>query len=480
MSFLQKMRDFRSIFRVLPFFVVGMLAVAVCGTAIFALDAYHSWESRTKEAHRSVTGFKLLIAHTHMHEAAFRYELGDPNIAMGELVIRAQRLYWEIQSLETKNYAQSIVASNLSKELARLQGLAAIADQIVSGSAASYPSNFAETLIRERPTVEAIARAVHDENDNLSKAMQDNLKRDAIKLFILTLLFVASFIFLIGIEWSRRKHLLEKTRVLEISEAKLRDLSFYRQQFLANMSHEFRTPLNAIQGFSEAILIQKDTIKREQILEYVDIVHRSAKDLGNLTEDVLDLSKIDAGKFDIYREDVDFTQLIDDAIVQFQAIADQREIKITKLIEADWLVDCDRMAIKRCITNVIGNAMKFSETNDTILVNAYLRDNRVMVVEIRDEGCGIPERDLQSIWMVYARSSLTRKSDREGAGLGLALVKALMDEHNGFVELQSRVGIGTSVRLCFPLSMIVATSKGGKPERFRRSTDINTVTKRSA
>ncbi len=480
MSFLQKMHDFRSIFRLLPFFVVGILALAVCGTALFAIDAYHSWEESSQGDYRSATGFKLLIAHTHMHEAAFRYELGDRRIPMSELIIRAQGLYWEIQSLEAENYAQSIIEANLSQELARLQGLAIVADQIVSGSVGSYPSNFAETLIRERPTVEAIAKAVHDENDNLSQNMQENLKSDAIKLFILSLLFIASFIFLIGVEWSRRKHLLEKTRVLEISEAKLRDLSFYRQQFLANMSHEFRTPLNAIQGFSEAILIQKDTIKRDRILEYVDIVHRSAKDLGNLTEDVLDLSKIDAGKFDIYREDVDFTHLIDDAVVQFQAIADQREIKITKTVEADWLVDCDRMAIKRCITNVIGNSMKFSETNDTIVVHAYLRDKRVMVVEIRDEGCGIPERDLQSIWMVYARSSLTRKSDREGAGLGLALVKALMDEHNGFVELQSRVGVGTSVRLCFPISMIVATSRSAQTGRLRKAPEMITPSRQSA
>jgi len=117
--------------------------------------------------------------------------------------------------------------------------------------------------------------------------------------------------------------------------------------------------------------------------------------------------------------------------------------------------------VKRCITNVLSNALKFSDKGGAIYVDAYLRDRRLLVVEVRDVGCGIPERDLQSIWMVYARSSLTRKSDREGAGLGLAMVKALMDAHNGFVELQSREGVGTSVRMCFPLSMVVATQWRG-------------------
>ena len=224
------------------------------------------------------------------------------------------------------------------------------------------------------------------------------------------------------------------------------------------MSHEFRTPLNAIQGFSEAIIYQKDTIKTEKIMEYVDIVARSANDLARLTEDVLDMSKIDAGKFDIVREDIDFSKLVEDAVVQFQAVASQRDIDIRQSIEADWQVNCDRLAVKRCITNVLSNALKFSDSGGAIYIDAYIRDGRLLVVEVRDVGCGIPERDLQSIWMVYARSSRTRKSDREGAGLGLAMVKALMDGHNGFVELQSRENVGTSVRMCFPVSMVIGSS----------------------
>jgi len=107
------------------------------------------------------------------------------------------------------------------------------------------------------------------------------------------------------------------------------------------------------------------------------------------------------------------------------------------------MISCDQLAVKRCITNLISNALKFSTPGSRVLLNVRLRDPQVFCVEVRDFGCGIPEGELQSIWMVYSRSSNTRKTDREGAGLGLAMVKALMSSHKGFVELQSKEGVGT-------------------------------------
>ena len=133
-------------------------------------------------------------------------------------------------------------------------------------------------------------------------------------------------------------------------------------------------------------------MSQDRIFEYVDIVARSSRDLAKLTEDVLDLSKIDAGKFDISREDVSFSKVLDDAIVQFQSVAEVRDIAIRTSIEAEWTVNCDRLAIKRCITNVLSNALKFSEKGGAIYVDAYLRDRRLLVVEVRDVGCGIPEQ----------------------------------------------------------------------------------------
>lgn len=457
--------------------IVTACAVVVLGYTAFHIGTYKLAGEQIEASHRNVTAFQLSNHFNLMLEASYRIDLKDDSLPAGEFLKRAQELSFEIKLLDRRGYRQAIRSKDLAQEYTMLRSLASQIDVALSGAVPAFPPQLSQTLEGLKPAVDSIARAVHEENNRLSRDMRVELKRDALMILFLCLMFISSVVYLIITEAHRRKYLMAKTRALEISESKLRDLSFYRQQFLANMSHEFRTPLNAIQGFSEAILIQKDTIKTERVFEYVDIVAKSARDLAKLTEDVLDLSKIDAGKFDIHREEVDFTHLVEDALLQFHSVADQRGITIRHSIEADWTVDCDRLGIKRCITNVLSNALKFSEADETIYVDVYQRDKRALVVEVRDLGCGIPECDLQSIWMVYARSSLTRKSDREGAGLGLAMVKALMDAHNGFVELQSREGVGTSVRLCFPLSMIIATANQSGAGAMRRLVPSRNVKK---
>ena len=457
MTYRRSLPDWRKATIVIPLVVTICLAVAVAGFAVHHLHTYSQFGKDDAHQHRSVTAFQLTTLFDRMVQGSYRHELKDESMPVSQVVWRAQQLNGHIAKLRFGTYKDAIVGNDLAREFAALKRVSSQIDVFVTGAVQDLPEGFAQSLEDLRPAVDRIARAVHDENDRLSREMRDTLRRDSLYIFVLAVLFIFSTGFLVSAASHRRRSLLAKTRALEVSEGKLRDLSFYRQQFLANMSHEFRTPLNAIQGFSEAIIYQKDTIKPEKVLEYVDIVARSARDLAKLTEDVLDLSKIDAGKFDITREHVDFTKLFDDSIVQFQSVAEQRDVAIKHSLESNWTIDCDRLAIKRCITNVLSNALKFSEKGGAIYVDAYQRDARQFVIEVRDVGCGIPERDLQSIWMVYARSSLTRKSDREGAGLGLAMVKALMDAHDGFVELQSREGVGTSVRLCFPISMVVKT-----------------------
>lgn len=248
---------------------------------------------------------------------------------------------------------------------------------------------------------------------------------------------------------------------LQAGQARLNELSHFRQQFLGNMSHEFRTPLNAIQGFAQAILHRQDDMSAEQIADYVRIIEKSARDLGVLTDNVLDLSKLDAQKFELTLQDVDFTRLICSAVGQHSAQAAERDIMLNCDLVEDWIVRTDPRGIRRCISSLISNALKFSEDGQDIDVRAYHRGRRSFVVEVADTGCGIAKKDLDSIWMVYARSSLTKKTSKIGAGLGLAITRSLMDAHNGFIEIDSKVGQGTTVRLCFPNTMIVSPSYDG-------------------
>ena len=462
------LNEWRKASLALPLMITIVLAVAIAGFSVYRIGTYKMPDTMSSKA---VTAFELKERFDQLLTSARQMERDEKSIDIAKLITDAQLFDYEFMRLDAPPYIDVIEAGGLQAHFVKVGTLADRIDAYITGDPSNSPATFTAGLEDARPSVSAIARSLHDSNDRKAEELAKGLNRDATIIFILVSLFIMSLSVLVPVEWHRRKSLLAKTRALEISEGKLRDLSFYRQQFLANMSHEFRTPLNAIQGFSEAILIQKDTMSQDRIFEYVDIVARSSRDLAKLTEDVLDLSKIDAGKFDISREDVSFSKVLDDAIVQFQSVAEVRDIAIRTSIEAEWTVNCDRLAIKRCITNVLSNALKFSEKGGAIYVDAYLRDRRLLVVEVRDVGCGIPERDLQSIWMVYARSSLTRKSDREGAGLGLAMVKALMDAHSGFVELQSREGVGTSVRMCFPLSMIVGTARRDPVTLHRSLTD---------
>jgi signal transduction histidine kinase len=260
--------------------------------------------------------------------------------------------------------------------------------------------------------------------------------------------------------WSvdRRAQMLHATASeLNASQDRLREVSNFRQQFLANMSHEFRTPLNAIQGFAQAILHRQNEMSAEQISDYLRIIEKSACDLGALTDNVLDLSKLDAQKSELSVSDVDFTRLVCNAVGQHSALAGERNIKLNTEIDEDWIVRADPRGIRRCINSLVSNALKFSQDGDYIDVRAYRWGRRSFVVEVTDRGCGIAQEDLDNIWMVYARSAMTKKTDRIGAGLGLAITRALMDAHNGYIEIDSEEGRGTTVRLCFPNTMIVSS-----------------------
>jgi len=270
--------------------------------------------------------------------------------------------------------------------------------------------------------------------------------------------------------WSvlkRAKVLNNKATELNASQDRLREVSEFRQQFLANMSHEFRTPLNAIQGFSQAILHRQHEMSAEQIADYVRIIEKAAIDLGTLTDNVLDLSQLDSTNFKITPTDTDFTRLVCNTVGRYSALASERNIKLNTVIEQDWIVRADPRGIKRCIDSLLSNAVKFSPEDHDIDVSVYRWGRRSFAVEVKDRGCGIASPDLDNIWMVYARSCLTKKTDKIGAGLGLAITRAIMDAHNGYIEIESTEGKGTTVRLCFPNTMIVNHSYEEEDERIR-------------
>ncbi len=253
----------------------------------------------------------------------------------------------------------------------------------------------------------------------------------------------------------RLKQLQVKAVELRASEERLRQLGHFRQQFFSNMSHEFRTPLNAIQGFSQAVLHRQNDMSDAQIADYVKLIEKSARELGVLTDDVLDLSKLDAQKFELDLQDFDLSRLIRSVIIRHATQASDHDIILTCDIEEDWIILADPRAIRRCLDCLISNALKFSPDGKEIRINVFRCGHSTFMIGIKDHGPGIPKTELETIWTSYARCTLAKDTGKVGAGLGLAMTRSLVEAHNGFIKIDSEEGAGTCVRLCFPVQMIV-------------------------
>ncbi len=266
-------------------------------------------------------------------------------------------------------------------------------------------------------------------------------------IFAVCLAFMA-FAALIAFSTSRKNRELQRQKIQLIeSQHRLEAISYYRAQFLAGMSHEFRTPLNAIQGFSQFMLMMEGKMPVDQMLDYIRDIEKSASDLVSITNSVLDLSKIDAGSIDLYEEEIDLVEMIRDVRRQF---SDEHGTKRIQVQAPDSLTaNCDATAIKRCVQNAVANSIKFSPP-DSIIGIQVSASTAGITFRISDSGCGIPAEEVETVWQVYSRSSYTRSSDKQGSGLGLPIIKGLIEAHGGEVMLESEIDVGTVMTLILP------------------------------
>ncbi len=231
-----------------------------------------------------------------------------------------------------------------------------------------------------------------------------------------------------------------------------------KSAFLANMSHELRTPMNAIIGFSEMIL--KETfgpLGHDKYKEYIEDVYTSAGHLLEIINEVLDMSKIEAGRIDLDESEVDMGELIMAVERMMASRVFGKNLTLSTDIPADLPhVLVDQRLIRQVLINLITNAVKFSNDGGHIDVSVVLLSNNVMEVVIKDEGIGIaPEKIKQAMEPFGQVSELSENTGQQGTGLGLPLAKAMIELHQGAVNLYSKVGEGTSVVFRLPASRII-------------------------
>ncbi len=227
--------------------------------------------------------------------------------------------------------------------------------------------------------------------------------------------------------------------------------------FLSNMSHELRTPLNAINGFSEIMSMQLyGPLGDSRYLDHAQHINFSGNHLLAIINDILDISKVEAGKADLKLEDVDLTAAIINSLELVKKQAERKRLQIIKELDADLPdVRADRRRIQQVLLNLISNAVKFTPDGGTVKLSAHADGDRGVEIAIADSGIGIAQDQLESVLKPFGQveSALTRQYD--GTGLGLTLAKALVELHGGRLDIRSELNVGTQASFTLPPSLVL-------------------------
>jgi len=218
------------------------------------------------------------------------------------------------------------------------------------------------------------------------------------------------------------------------------------------MSHELRTPLNAIIGFSDLMQNQMFGPLQKQYRDYATIINESGNHLLNLVSDILDIAKIEAGKFVLDFQSIDLTESVAYCVRLVKKRADERGIKLVTLLPAQGLLfTADQRAFRQILLNLLSNAIKFSRPGDEVEISARVSGER-LAITVRDHGIGMSESLLARVGRPFEQAINDPVHAREGTGLGLSLVRSLVTQHGGGINIESREGSGTSVTFELPLT----------------------------
>ncbi|AQX27668.1 MULTISPECIES: sensor histidine kinase [unclassified Bartonella] len=224
-----------------------------------------------------------------------------------------------------------------------------------------------------------------------------------------------------------------------------------KSEFLANMSHELRTPLNAILGFSE-IMLQSTfgPLGSQRYKEYMHDIHNSGTHLLTLINDILDMSKIEAGRFTLDCKNINLEPIISETIRTLTPQAQLKKISLTTNIEPKLHADVDCRAIKQIFLNLISNAVKFTPSGGSIDIRAFQKNNN-FIFSIKDTGVGIPKEAIKKLGQPFEQVENQFTKTHPGSGLGLAISRSLLELHKGKLEITSKEAKGTIVTITMPI-----------------------------
>lgn len=276
-----------------------------------------------------------------------------------------------------------------------------------------------------------------------------------------------SFIILFGIVLTAdiliarsRKRALQQTQALadkkmvahqlELENQQLRQLNEERDKFLSMVSHELRTPLTTILGFTDILKRRQKGDGMERNQQHLELMRRNGEHLNSLIEEMLEITRIEAGRFEVEKEGFSLDPLIEQVKVSSAMILDTRDQQLVVDSDCDGVeLHADRRRVMQVMLNLVSNASKYSPPGSTVTIKVRLEDSSVVFC-VEDQGPGIPDADQKAMFDRFFRRDDEATRSQSGLGLGLAIVKAIVHAHQGEVDVWSEVGTGTMMTVTLP------------------------------
>ncbi|MEO8027969.1 MAG: PAS domain-containing sensor histidine kinase, partial [Bryobacteraceae bacterium] len=247
------------------------------------------------------------------------------------------------------------------------------------------------------------------------------------------------------------QNLAAANQALELRNKEVERVNQLKSEFLASMSHELRTPLNTIIGFSDLLAEQVEQLFNEKQKRFLSHIRGDAHHLLTLINDILDLSKIEAGRLELRAETFGLTSALEEVLSSLRPLVGQKRIQLENLVGGSDVLHADRVRFKEILYNLLSNAIKFTPADGRIWIDSIARDGQVEMT-VGDTGIGIPVEEQAAIFESFHQVGFTTKGVREGTGLGLAITRRLVEQHGGRIWVESAPGEGSRFHFSMPLA----------------------------